>query len=742
MTFPALFSLLLLASPPLPEALSAPATEHVVPEKLESIQRRVRDLARKLAKAGFSAEVDQTLACLEQTGATSKEMASFRNVIDRLLGEAKPPRRVERTVTRFDETARDIAGRLAKHAAEEGRPEIAAAALLLDWGNAQAHELVGHVVAPDGSWVPAESLGRQKRGEEIRRALQRARALDIYLEPMTPAHPMFVEAMAGGGSAWRHENLVVESYWPAEKLAEEYRAVLQAMAFSNWLVSGELVPAHKPGLVLHLPRSQFAQVERQASEQGLVDQGRKFAVGRVKFNLVHRQNSGGSLYESWASILTGGRDEVLASVFHLYDDALPGWGWPSWYQAESQNPLWAIAGHLNLASVACIGASLPDFRIPEENGWKPELEGAGPEFSLARAGLDGCRMWLRQRAREGAAPGLDITMMDGIEKILEMRLWKATSAVEMLHQEGRFVGLLQKYAELYAAGNKDGVVRRTERVLGQPIPRFEEAWQAWMLEGDAPVSLGNMLRARVDQLVDAADPVVSALNEVRDEIGLRTVVAHPALTRGVAEYAKWLAAQPAARDAWPDVELPETLQPAGARAGRNALLAEGDGQACVDAWLATFYHRVAVLHPGLHAVGAASGEGFSVVDAKSMVDRSGDWWVAYPSSEQKNVPLVHAPIPPHPVPEAAGDTLGYPVTFHAGPGVAAEDLTMRLEKFDGKEEVACYLSSPFEPTHPGLVPDNAWCLLPTQPLEPGMKYRVVVKSDAVDLSWTFETAEG
>jgi predicted GNAT superfamily acetyltransferase len=40
-------------------------------------------------------------------------------------------------------------------------------------------------------------------------------------------------------SAVEHDGLVIESHWPEEKLRAMFRDILRAMAYSNWLISGE-----------------------------------------------------------------------------------------------------------------------------------------------------------------------------------------------------------------------------------------------------------------------------------------------------------------------------------------------------------------------------------------------------------------------------------------------------------------------------------------------------------------------
>jgi len=108
---------------------------------------------------------------------------------------------------------------------------------------------------------------------------------------------------------------------------------------------------------------------------------------------------------------------------------------------------------------------------------------------------------------------------------------------------------------------------------------------------------------------------------------------------------------------------------AGAWAGAHSLVGDVKlgTRATLEQWMATFYHRVPLLDPGLLRVGYGANKDFLVFDVHSLrrpADAS--WAVVWPHEEMQKVPLVAAEELPSPVPQAQPGTLGYPITLQVG----------------------------------------------------------------------------
>jgi hypothetical protein len=276
-----------------------------------------------------------------------------------------------------------------------------------------------------------------------------------------------------------------------------------------------------------------------------------------------------------------------------------------------------------------------------------------------------------------------------------------------------------------------------------PITKLDEQWLEWLLGGktsvrDALESLGS---------VESSDPmaiiVLEVLNERRAAAGLQPVALDAELSAGAAAHAAYLVKYPEQASRWPDAheqrpEVPE-FSAAGSWAGMHSVIVTAPPDECIDSWLATFYHRLPLLHPGLLRVGFGHAEGISVLDSGSVVNPGNSWEAMWPYDGQKNVPRAFPGELPPPVPDRLEpNSLGYPITIQLGPLNPATDLSIELLDSSGKA-VPSVLSAPTAPSNKQLIPSQAWCLIPTSPLGAKKTYRVRANWGNVLREWSFET---
>src|SRR6185295_19103037 len=113
------------------------------------------------------------------------------------------------------------------------------------------------------------------------------------------------------------------------------------------------------------------------------------------------------------------------------------------------------------------------------------------------------------------------------------------------------------------------------------------------------------------------------------------------------------------------------------------------------------------------------------------------------------VPTRYSAELPQPVPGEDETKMGYPVTLQLTRrfSEARPDLELALRAGGANgAEVACWWSTPTQPTNPKLAPDSGWCLIPKAPLQPGAQYTVTGKArwsiappKELALAWSFRT---
>ena len=178
----------------------------------------------------------------------------------------------------------------------------------------------------------------------------------------------------------------------------------------------------------------------------------------------------------------------------------------------------------------------------------------------------------------------------------------------LLHEElARAHRALQARAGHAARLHKDQL--RAHKLALEQHERRVQAHQAAWGEPDRGVAGGGDGGAApgVRSPAGPAALLLRDLNAARSEVGLRALAEDPELSRACAAHCRFLVANPAKIRAGLSAHLQEPdlrcASPAGARAGLASSISYAKPSQVVPAWMATLYHRLPLLRPGLRAVG-------------------------------------------------------------------------------------------------------------------------------------------
>src|SRR5581483_11216516 len=178
----------------------------------------------------------------------------------------------------------------------------------------------------------------------------------------------------------------------------------------------------------------------------------------------------------------------------------------------------------------------------------------------------------------------------------------------------------------------------------------------------------------------------------------------------------------------------------GRRAGKASDIAIGDYDPLdgLDAWMATFYHRVPILDPQLRTIGFGCARGrklgwIAVLNVGTGRDRAArPEPVFYPVPDQKDVPLSFPAggEEPNPIPEDTDGKAGYPITATFPDRTAPARAKGTLTDDQGRA-VPCWFSSPEQPANPQYPRHQGTtvCLIPKDPLAPGTTYQVRLQGE-------------
>lgn len=271
-------------------------------------------------------------------------------------------------------------------------------------------------------------------------------------------------------------------------------------------------------------------------------------------------------------------------------------------------------------------------------------------------------------------------------------------------------------------------------------------------------------------LVAGAEPAdidgraLERINAYRKQADLPPVAIDPALSKACQAHADYLIQNYDAAFAGKlnvhdeDPKLPGFSE-LGKRAAKASVISQsfgrGDPLLGIDLWMASFYHRIPLLDPGLTKIGVGFARREKDNGCFVVVDKTGGKSrpkqgrvVVYPVPDQKNVQRLFCygfPEIPNPLPNN-GDSkkAGHPitVTFFLDK-VAVTGATASLKDEEGKD-VPVWLSWAEKPAVRGYA-GSSICLIPKAPLQANTTYTVTAacKNAGKDWkdTWKFTTGE-
>ncbi len=257
---------------------------------------------------------------------------------------------------------------------------------------------------------------------------------------------------------------------------------------------------------------------------------------------------------------------------------------------------------------------------------------------------------------------------------------------------------------------------------------------------------------------DTPGKVLEKVNAWRKLAGQAPVKLDEELSKGCLAHAEYMKANkdhPSQKGLGAHDEDPKLpgYTPEGAKAGKSSDISFSEPVASIDGLMATLFHRVPLLEPGLDRIGfgAASGDDawYVVVDVMSGVKGGkkppgkGPQPVLFPRDKQKDVPLEFGGEMPNPIPEDRDGRAGFPVTAQFPQGIPVKEASVGLRDAEGKL-VECWVSTPEKPAD-ARYQRNTVCAIPKDVLKPGATYTMSMAAKVGGKPWSAEwkfTTEG
>lgn len=593
-------------------------------------------------------------------------------------------------------------------------------------------------------------LGRELRGERFvdpqeercsarRRALEAAVAAARELPIELAARPFddgtltlttFGQRAAGSLPFLRYGRLEFVGTLPRAQLERLVRGALRASALSEFARGRPLAVPE----ALHGARGRLVLLDSTAAYRAAIDEAA--ASGGLSAGAAEaaRFHCGfGSWFEDARGhcVMNAASERSTASTLLL-------WLSEKWLSDRLQPTL--LAGHLNWLSLRCFGTRTAEL-----------VSQASDPASGAPAPA---RRLLEAQVERGAEAGWGATFVDSLASLRPLLLPVATARVEWLQERGE----LEEWLQRTARGDDDLRNCRERMVdeLPEPLERLEARFEAWLLKERGGVAQRLTVRdARAaERLAKHEATLVAELETLRRAAFADTAFASAprlffdrAAAQGCVAHAFFLQRHPERLLQWPQMHEQlaheEGYSEAGAWAGSHAVIAPGTSSASValERWMASCYHRLPLLDPGLRGIAVGSEGGIAVVDCASFVEPTErDGLVVWPPRDGRDVPRRFWPELPHPAPGLDLQRAGYPITvqWYGRP----LDVALRLwrGRAGSGEEVECRFSSPKAPLNDDLVPGNACFLIPCEPLAAGTLYTVEAERvDGTRFDWSFTT---
>lgn len=252
---------------------------------------------------------------------------------------------------------------------------------------------------------------------------------------------------------------------------------------------------------------------------------------------------------------------------------------------------------------------------------------------------------------------------------------------------------------------------------------------------------------------------VAGLNRYRALAGLPPVSEDPLFVKACISHAEYLIKNaPEGDEAFiphEQIKGKPGYSEAGAKCAENSVIISQIGLAeAYDFWMATPFHRVPLLDPGLLRAGGGSASGgplgtATVVDVFTARRSTQMMVVPFPAEGQTGVPRTFGLFRknfqvkeyPDPLADDEDGKAGYPVTltFFGARSIKSAQGELRL----GSEIVPVWFSSPEKPSIDEPTQQNTIVLIPRDPLKPNVRYtanvKAVVDGVAVQRAWSFTT---
>jgi len=730
--------------------------------------------ARQLARAGETAGVEKLLAILTQLHYGPDALRKLEAECARRLAKPRPGISTLSGVARkLRFAAREMADELPALENTQ-RPRVARILLGVDSAQPGVRKALGHSIC-DGAWRGADWKELARRRAAIETALQEVLNLDFKIDAIPSDLSLLDEILGRPGAMVTWEALSFHSNLSAQRLTRIVSDVLRGLALSNFLRTGNLAV---PDFIWERDCQNFVILDTRElylrAVDACVNHGLMNETEGADARLLSAQFSSTGFCLNFDTT----EARIKASLFNFINDFRES----SRYDGDLSTCLYA--GHMNWVCLRLFGSSSPSFAWDEVNA--SNAGAGGPTYSAASAGrgafdqkalmrltgssLYGCRSWLIHLVEQDRdPPWRQIAAIDEIERFSGTFLLKSTVVVEYLQEKG----LLEKLFALTArprahtarprdgqtAAQRSSSLSLFEDALGRSMNEFDHCWKVWLLEHRPG------LCQELDALAQGRSPreeekLLACLNALRQKAwNEESLGAYPrlavdrTLSGGARAHAAYLDANPDEAQLWPNCHEEYTdlegYSAEGCWAGLHSLIWPGAFKAkpegAVAKWMATFYHRLPLLQPGLFRVGWGAGKRNAVLDAGTLVlpdDRP--YAIFWPYHGMARVPCRFAPEMPNPVPGEDQSAWGYPITLQVYLGGSEPRYAMKLfVELHGTvgDEVDCFFSTPAAPTNPALAPANAFCLIPKNVLERRTAYRVVARDlrNNDEMIWCFTT---
>lgn len=230
---------------------------------------------------------------------------------------------------------------------------------------------------------------------------------------------------------------------------------------------------------------------------------------------------------------------------------------------------------------------------------------------------------------------------------------------------------------------------------------------------------------------DEVQKAMTILNQARKAAGLPEVKLSAELSLGCRNHSRYLVVNKgnpkiAGLKAHEESKDLKEYSEAGAKAAKASVIHFVPPSAAIHGWLASFYHRVPLLQPGLTEVGVGfHNEG---TDWACCIDcitgtkngQNNQPVVYYPADGQIDVPLEFGGEIPDPLPAGHKGPAGFPLTI-----TFTQQQNIRMVEFKLRDsqqaDVPVYLSTPEKPAT-SWEQWNSVCVFPQKPLAKGKTY--------------------